>query len=206
MIRAARAMTGSLILFVGSSSLRAEQGEWAPSVEMTDKTRWQAGESKGRGVLGGIEQQGRSPSGWFYGYQEDGTGYLTKSKNVVSTWVIACVTDAMTDQRLCAILGPAFGLNLRMDEPGKIDNICAADHDHPRYDAMIRLDGEHPISSKGGCFGEEVAKKALAARSVTVRSYKFPYENARDYKSDLANVGEAISLASFLYQRFKSKP
>lgn len=185
-----------LIVLMAMSVPTAASGEGS-------KVGWQMNER-----IQGNARVGISPGGFAYRYDRSGVGWLGGGDGR-SKWDLSCKKDAMTDTRTCLVTSfssrLAFNVGL-VDTTGII--VCVIGHDHPRRDAMIRVDQNEAFTSiTGGCFiDQKLVEQLKNGRSVITRRYEWPSRTSIDANSGLDGLTDALGLAVFVYKNLESVP
>lgn len=143
-----------------------------------------------------------SINGLVYRYYADSSGSLRSdfSSSPDVEWSLACRNDAMTDQRSCTMSNPKVGLFLRFTNPRATPSLCVTDHDYPGVVAMIRVDGQSPVSlGTSGCtIDPSLLAQLENGTDIVVRSQEWPNAQ-RDRRGVLTGFNDALAFARWLY-------
>lgn len=151
-------------------------------------------------------RRGTTPDGLKYVYYSDGYGSIGSIVGSGPYWRVNCRADAMTDERMCSVSSHRTNLSFLFDSGNNINFVCVNGHDYPDRKAMVRIDGGAATESLAdGCLVAAPLLPLLVDGAVVrTRHYEWPYDRAIDEEAALESVGDALSLARFIFRKVEA--
>nr|WP_325265577.1 hypothetical protein [uncultured Rhizobium sp.] len=144
-----------------------------------------------------ISRKGVTPEGFEYAIYQDGSAGLETG---VRKWSVSCKADAMTDIRQCSLSShddPSLFIDFAAKEQAQA--LCLLGHDFPGRIGGIRIDknAAHDTDDQG-CLPWASVPEITVGKTITTRSYKWPYDYPVDRSGALLGLNRASELVTFI--------